>query len=293
LFRTEYIFLAHPDVPDEEQQRAAYREIIAASPNHQVTIRTLDLGGDKTIPYLGHTREANPFLGWRSIRLSFEHPEFFVTQIRAILRAAASEGRGKKRVRILFPMITTLEEIRRVRKMVRRAREALDAEGKPYGEVPIGFMLEVPAAAISIDALLAEVDFVSIGSNDLVQYLMAADRDNPKVNHLCQPLSPPVLHVLARIISACNAAGKSVTLCGEMAGAPRAFVLLVGMGLRSFSMSPAFIPMIKELTHHLTRKQTERILKRALGIKTMGGIQRFMAAQIAEIAPNLKLLDTA
>jgi phosphotransferase system enzyme I (PtsI) len=293
LFRTEYIFLAHPDVPDEEQQLAAYREIIAASPNHQVTIRTLDLGGDKTIPYLGHAREANPFLGWRSIRLSFEHPEFFVTQIRAILRAAANDGRSKKRVRMLFPMITTLEEIRRVRKMVRRAREALDAEGKPYGEVPIGFMLEVPAAAISIDALLAEVDFVSIGSNDLVQYLMAADRDNPKVNHLCQPLSPPVLHVLARTISACNTAGKPVTLCGEMAGAPRAFVLLVGMGLRSFSMSPAFIPMIKELTHLLARHQTERILKRALSIKTMAGMQRFMAAQIAEIAPSLKILDTA
>ena len=293
LFRTEYIFLTHPDVPDEEQQLAAYREIIAASPNHQVTIRTLDLGGDKTIPYLGHTREANPFLGWRSIRLSFEHPEFFAMQIRAILRSAASERKKENRVRIMFPMITTLEEIRRVRKMVRKARQALDVEGKPYGDVRFGFMLEVPAAAVSIKDLLEEVDFVSIGSNDLVQYLMAADRDNPKVNHLCQPLSPPVLRVLNSVIAACNAAGRPVTLCGEMAGAPRAFVLLFGMGLRSFSMSPAFIPMIKELTHHLTCRQTERILKRALEIKTMAGIQRFMAAQIAEIAPNLKLLDTA
>ena len=154
-------------------------------------------------------------------------------------------------------------------------------------------MLEVPAAAISIDALLEEVDFVSIGSNDLVQYLMAADRDNPKVSHLCQPLSPPVLRVLTNIIAACNAADKPVTLCGEMAGAPRAFVLLFGMGLRSFSMSPAFIPTIKELTSHLTRKRAERILRRALEIKTTAGVQRFMAAQIAEIAPNLKLLDTA
>ena len=191
LFRTEYIFLTHPDVPDEQQQLEAYREIIQASPNCQVTIRTLDLGGDKTIPYLGHAREANPFLGWRSIRLSFEHPEFFMTQIRAILRAAAKEKGREKRVRMLFPMITTLEEIRRVRSMVRKARRQLDAEGKPYGNVRIGFMLEVPAAAVSIDALLEEVDFVSIGSNDLVQYLMAADRDNPKVSHLCQPLSPP------------------------------------------------------------------------------------------------------
>jgi phosphoenolpyruvate-protein phosphotransferase (PTS system enzyme I) len=293
LFRTEYIFLTHPDVPDEEQQLQAYREIIEASPNRQVTIRTLDLGGDKTIPYLGHAREANPFLGWRSIRLSFEHPEFFAKQIRAILRAAAKEPAHAKRVRMLFPMITTLEEIRRVRTMVRKARQQLEAEGKPYGNVRIGFMLEVPAAAVSIDSLLEEVDFVSIGSNDLVQYLMAADRDNPKVSHLCQPLSPPVLRMLTGIIAACKAADTPVTLCGEMAGAPRAFVLLFGMGLRSFSMSPAFIPMIKDLTRHLTRKKAERILRRALEIKTMAGIQRFMAAQIAAIAPNLKLLDSA
>jgi len=294
LFRTEYLFLTHHDVPDEEEQLAAYREIIAASPNRSVTIRTLDLGGDKTIPYLGHAGEANPFLGWRSIRLSFEHPQFFATQIRAILRSAAPGENGEtSQVRMMFPMITCIEEIRRVRKIVRKAREGLLAEGKPFGDVPIGFMVEVPAAAIAIESLIEEVDFVSIGSNDLVQYLMAADRDNPKVNHLCQPLSPAVLLVLANVIAACNAANRPVTLCGEMAGAPRAFVLLYGMGLRKFSMSPAFIPMIKELTQHLTCDDAERILKRALTIKTMGGIQRFMAMQIAEIAPNLRLLDTA
>ncbi|MGD9722335.1 MAG: phosphoenolpyruvate--protein phosphotransferase [Pirellulales bacterium] len=293
LFRTEYIFLTHPDVPDEEQQVAAYRDIIAASPNCQVTIRTLDLGGDKTIPYLGHAREANPFLGWRSIRLSFEHPEFFATQIRAILRAAAAEPGVSKRVRMLFPMITTVEEIRRVRMIVRRARKQLSAQGKPFGDVRLGFMLEVPAAAVSIDTLLEEVDFVSIGSNDLVQYLMAADRDNPKVNHLCQPLSPAVLRVLANVIASCNARQTPVTLCGEMAGAPRAFVLLFGMGLRSFSMSPAFIPLIKDLTTHLTREQAEAAFRRVLDIKTSAGVRRCMAGEIARIAPNLKLLDTA
>ena len=188
LFRTEYLFLTHPDVPDEDEQTAAYKKIIAASPNHRVTIRTLDLGGDKTIPYLGHDREANPFLGWRSIRLSFEHPEFFATQIRAVLRAAAGP---KKRVRLMFPMITTLEEIRKVRSMVDRAKRDLAKHGHPCGNVPIGLMLEVPAAAVMIDSMIEIVDFVSIGSNDLVQYLMAADRDNPRVSHLCQPLSPP------------------------------------------------------------------------------------------------------
>ncbi|MCE9545166.1 MAG: phosphoenolpyruvate--protein phosphotransferase [Planctomycetia bacterium] len=290
LFRTEYLFLTHPNVPDEEEQLAAYREVIAESPNHRVTIRTLDLGGDKTIPYLGHNREANPFMGWRSIRLSFEHPEFFGTQIRAVLRAAAGSAGP---VRLMFPMITTLEEMRRVRSMVRRAQTRLHQEGLRAGKVAIGLMLEVPAAAISIDNLLEEVDFVSIGSNDLVQYLMAADRDNPRVNHLCQPLAPPVLRVLSRVIATCNEMQKPVTLCGEMAGSPRPVVLLFGMGLRSFSMSPAFIPTIKDLLRQLTVAKAEEVLRRAMEFKTTQQVDRYMAQQIAEIAPKLKLLDTA
>ena len=290
LFRTEYLFLTHPSVPDETEQLQAYCDVIQASPNHRVTIRTLDLGGDKTIPYLGHSREANPFMGWRSIRLSFEHPEFFGTQIRAVLRAAAEHSES---VRLMFPMITTLEEMRRVHGMVRRARARLRAEELPAGDVAIGLMLEVPAAAVSIDMLLEEVDFVSIGSNDLVQYLMAADRDNPRVNHLCQPLAPPVLRVLDRVIRTCNDARKPVTLCGEMAGSPRSFVLLFGMGLRSFSMSPAFIPTIKDLLSQLTVKRAQGVLRKVMEMKTMAKIDRFMARQIAEIAPNLKLLDTA
>jgi phosphotransferase system enzyme I (PtsI) len=290
LFRTEYLFLTHPDVPDEEEQTAAYRQIIAASPNHRVTIRTLDLGGDKTVPYLGHDREANPFLGWRSIRLSFEHPEFFATQIRAVLRAAAG---SKKQVRLMFPMITTLEEIRKVRSMVKRARRELTKQGEPCGDVPMGLMLEVPAAAVMIDSLVEVVDFVSIGSNDLVQYLMAADRDNPKVSHLCQPLSPAVLRVLAGTIASCRRASKPVTLCGEMAGRPRAVVLLFGMGLRSFSMSPAFIPTIKELIAHLTQTKAVRILERALKLKTTAQVIRYMEEQVGELAPNVKMLDTA
>ena len=298
LYRTEYLFLTHPDVPDEEEQLVAYRDIINASPDRRITIRTLDLGGDKTIPYLGHTREANPFMGWRSIRLSFEHPEFFTTQVRAVLRAAADEANGTptvapKQVRLMFPMITTLEEMRRVRRMVRKAHEQLLAEGKPHGSVLIGLMLEVPAAAVAIRTLLEVVDFVSIGSNDLVQYLMAADRDNPKVSHLCQPLSPAVLRVLTSVIRTCRQRNKPVTLCGEMAGAPRAFVLLFGMGLRSFSMSPAFIPTIKELTSHLTVDHAERILRHALRLKTTKRVQQFMGERIQEICPSLKLLDSA
>lgn len=293
LFRTEYLFLTHPDVPDEEEQLDAYRKIIHSSPNGKVTIRTLDLGGDKTIPYLGHGREANPFLGWRSIRLSFEHPEFFSTQIRAVLRAAAPSKGFSSDVRLLFPMITTLEEIRKVRGMVRRSLRRLQQEGKPHAEVPIGLMLEVPAAAVTLESLLDVVDFVSIGSNDLVQYLMAADRDNPKVSHLCQPLSPPVLRVLDGVIKTCRHANKPVTVCGEMAGNPRAFVLLFGMGLRSFSMSPSMIPTIKELARHLTRQRAQTVLQEVLQLKTSGQIIRYTAAQVAEIAPQLARWDTA
>ena len=293
LFRTEYIYLTHPDVPDEEEQLAAYREVIEASPGRIVTIRTLDIGGDKTVPYLGHThQEANPFMGWRSIRLSFEHPEFFSTQLRAILRAAADALSKGGRVRLMFPMITTLEEIRKVRAMVRRATQQLHDEGKPFVEVPLGMMLEVPAAAISIADMLPHVDFVSVGSNDLVQYLMAADRDNPKVSHLCQPLAPPVLRVLATVIKSCNKANKPITLCGEMAGQPRAFVLLFAMGLRSFSMSPAFIPSMKELAAHLTEESARQVLRKALTLRTTAAVKRFMAEQLARIAPNLRLMDT-
>ncbi|MDZ4819610.1 MAG: phosphoenolpyruvate--protein phosphotransferase [Planctomycetota bacterium] len=287
LYRTEYLFLTHADVPDEEEQLQRYREIIAASPNRQVTIRTLDLGGDKSVSYMGRYREGNPFMGWRSIRLSFEHPEFFLQQIRAILRAAAGEGR----IRIMFPMITTLEEIRRAKGMVLRAERQLLREGKPFGNVQIGIMLEVPAAAVCIDTFVEYIDFVSIGSNDLVQYLMAADRDNPRVSHLCEPLSPAVLRVLHRAISVCNQMGKSVTLCGEMAGGPRAFVLLLGMGLRSFSMSPAMVATIKDLMLRLTIPEARQIFEEAMELKTSTQIVKFMGEQLHRIAPNLEALD--
>ena len=294
LFRTEYLYLTHPDIPSEEEQTEVYRAVIEAAPGRTITIRTLDIGGDKTVPYLGHThQEANPFMGWRSIRLSFQHPEFFNVQIRAILRAAHRGQELGKQVRILFPMITILEEMRRVRRMVGRAAKQLTIEKLPHAMVPIGMMLEVPAAAISIRTLLKSADFVSIGSNDLVQYLMAADRDNPKVSHLCQPLSPPVLHVLRDVIAACTAANKPVTLCGELAGQPRGFLVLLGMGLTCFSMSPSFIPSIKELASHITQEQAESVLAKALTMTTTAQTHRYLGDQIKTIAPNLTLLDTA
>lgn len=292
LYRTEYLYMIHPSVPSEEEQLINYRDVIAASPNKCVTIRTLDIGGDKTVPFLGRGHyEANPFMGWRSIRLSFEYPEFFLSQIRAILRAAAPDntdtGNDRRTVKMLFPMVTTLEELRRLKAMVLRAQRRLETEGLAYGQVDFGMMLEVPAAAVMIDHLLPAVDFVSIGSNDLVQYLMAADRDNPKVSHLCQPLSPAVLRVLHSVVQACNRHGKPVTLCGEMAGLPQALAVLLGMGLRRFSVSPAVVPTVKEVAHHLTIPLATDLLQRALKLKTTKQIQSMLKAQLLAIAPNL------
>ena len=288
LFRTEYLFLAHPDVPDEKEQIEAYRAVITASPGQAFTIRTIDIGGDKILPYLGYAAESNPFMGWRSIRLCFEYPEFFIGQIRAILRAVAGQ---KKDIRLLFPMVTTRDEMLQVRRIVGRARKQLDKEKLDHGDVQLGLMVEVPAAALSLDSFLDIVDFVSIGSNDLVQYLTAADRDNSKVNHLCQPLNPAVLWVLANAVRACQDTKKPVGLCGEMAASARAFPLLFGMGLRNFSMSPAFIPTIKELLAHLTEEHAKFLLGRVLRMKTARQVTRFMDQQLRELSPNLVLLE--
>ena len=290
LFRTEYLFLAHPDIPDEKEQVDAYRTVIAASPGNVFTIRTVDLGGDKILSYLGHSGESNPFMGWRSIRLCFEYPDFFIGQIRAILRAAAGQV---KEIRLLFPMVTTRDEMLRIRRIVKHARQQLDKENLDYGDVRVGLMIEVPAAALALDTFLDIVDYVSIGSNDLVQYLTAADRDNPKVNHLCQPLNPAVLRLLNTLVQTCRTSDKPVTLCGEMAASARAFVLLFGMGLRSYSMSPAFIPTIKELVGHLTEEQAGLTLNRALRMKTARQVTRFMDQQLKSVAPDLAILETA
>jgi phosphoenolpyruvate-protein phosphotransferase len=288
LYRTEYLFLTHASVPDEEEQLGAYRAVLEAAPNHDVTIRTLDLGGDKQVPYLGNQHETNPFMGWRSIRLSSAHPEFFQTQLRAILRAGAHG-----QVKLLFPMISTVEEVHRLKRMVARARLGLQRQGTPHGEnIALGVMLEVPAAALCIDALLEEIDFVSIGSNDLIQYVMAADRDNPKVAHLCEPFNPAVLRLLNQVIKACNEHGTPVTLCGEMAGRPRCFLPLFGMGLRRLSMSPAFIPSLKELIRRTSLPVAQDISERVLRMTTFGQIRGFLTRKAQRIWPDVTMLDT-
>lgn len=289
LFRTEYLFLTHADVPDEEEQYQHYRQVIEDSPNRTVTIRTLDLGGDKTVAYLGRRDEANPFMGWRSIRLSFEHPRLFERQIRAILRA----GRHGK-VAMLFPMITTLEELRHVNRLVEESRRNLRREGVPFGDdVKTGVMIEVPAAAVCIDAILRETDFISIGSNDLIQYLVAADRDNPKVAHLCEPLSPAIFRVLKMVLDACQRTGHPVTVCGEMAGQPRSVLALFGLGLRRFSMSPAFVPTIKALLGSVTIAQAERFAHQVLQLKTSEEIRTYLTGRLHEVSSDLEAFDSS
>jgi phosphoenolpyruvate-protein phosphotransferase (PTS system enzyme I) len=288
LFRTEYLFMTHHDVPGEEEQYEYYRQIIANSPGQAVTIRTLDLGGDKTVPYLGRRGEANPFMGWRSTRIFFENAKLFVTQVRAILRA----GRHGK-VSMLFPMITTLEELLFVNNLVQETRSNLLREGVPFGEdVKRGMMVEVPAAAVCIDSFLRETDFISIGSNDLIQYLVAADRDNPKVAHLCESLAPAIFRVLRMVLDSCQRTGTPVTLCGEMAGQPRSVLVLFGMGLRRFSMSPAFIPTVKELLASVTTAQAERFAHHVLQLSTNDEIRSYLTARLHEVSSALEVFDT-
>ena len=287
LFRTEYLFMTHPTIPDEEEQYKAYCAVLDACPGLPVTIRTLDLGGDKTVPYLGRQRESNPFMGWRSIRLSFEHPEFFRTQLRAILRAGA---RGD--VRMMFPMITTVEELRRVNRMVWQVERQLEREGVEYGrQVQRGIMVEVPAAAVCIDHLVDHADFVSIGTNDLIQYLTAADRDNPKVAHLCEPLGPAVLQLLHHVIGVCNERSIPVSVCGEMAGRPRCVLALLAFGLHCLSMSPAFVPIIKELVHTLRLSDLRAIAKDVLRRRSGRQARGFLDDVLRSVNPRLAMLE--
>jgi phosphoenolpyruvate-protein phosphotransferase len=287
LYRTEYLFLTHQAVPNEEEQLATYRQVIEASPG-PVAVRTLDLGGDKQVPYLGSHREANPFMGWRSIRLSTEYPEFFQTQLRAILRAGAFGN-----IKIMFPMVSTLEEVQRLKQWVRQTEDVLRKQRVQFAEnVPLGVMVEVPSAALCIGDILGEVDFVSIGSNDLLQYIMAADRDNPKVAHLCDPFSPAIYRMLNHVIEACVTRNKPVTLCGEMAGRPRCVLPLFGMGLRQYSMSPAFVPTIKALIRALDLRTARDIADHVLRMRTVAEIKTFLTDRLQAVCPNVAIFDT-
>ncbi len=280
LYRTEIPFLAHHDFPDEEQQYALYRRVVEGMEGKPVTIRTLDIGADKYPPYARRaTPEANPFLGWRSIRVSLELVDIFKTQLRAILKVGALG-----QVRLLIPMVSRLEEILRVKEILAEVKEELEEEGVPFDrQMELGIMIEVPSAVQTVDRLLREVDFLSIGTNDLIQYLLAVDRGNRKVAGLYEPLNPAVLSALMQIIQAAKREGKHVAMCGEMAGDPIATLLLVGMGLEEFSMESLFIPVVKKVIRSMTYQSAKTSAQIVLNMDTVGEIKGFFFSQMRNL----------
>ncbi|HYO47966.1 MAG TPA: phosphoenolpyruvate--protein phosphotransferase [Gemmatimonadota bacterium] len=258
LYRTEYLFLqSGGEVPEEDQHRV-YRGIVRRMEGRPVTIRTLDLGGDKLLA--GMEQEDNPFLGWRAVRYCLDRPEVFLAQMRAILRAGA-EGP----VAIMIPMITTLEEVNAVLELVGSARESLRSDGLPHADTcPVGMLVETPAAALMAENLAERFDFLSLGTNDLIQYTLAVDRGNRRIAHLYQPFHPAVLRLIREVVDAAAAAGKPVTVCGEMGSNSRAAALLLGLGVRSFSMVPARIPRIKQVLGRVTVEEASETAREAL-----------------------------
>jgi len=279
LLRSEFSFLTYEDFPDEEQQLALYNQMLEAVGDRPVTIRTLDIGADKYPPYLRVPREDNPFLGWRSIRISLQLPGIFKIQLRAILRAAAHH-----KVRLLFPMISSLEELAGARAILLEARAELDKEGLEHDPaIDIGIMVEVPSAVWLAPRIVREVDFFSIGTNDLIQYLLAADRNNPRVAHLYESLHPAVLSAIVEVVNVARGAGKEVCLCGEMASDPLATLLLVGMGLDQLSLSPLFIPVVRKLVRETDYQAARHIARDVMQMSNVKEIKKYLIERYRDL----------
>jgi phosphotransferase system enzyme I (PtsP) len=279
LYRSEFTFLTYDDFPDEDEQLSIYREILEATGGKLVTIRTLDLGADKYPAYLRAPREENPFLGWRSIRISLEMPELFRVQLRAILRAAVNYP-----VRILFPMISSVEELRGAKELLAEAALSLAREGIEHNpNLKVGIMVEVPSALWLASRLISEVDFFSIGTNDLIQFMLAVDRNNAKVAPLFEPLHPAVLTSLNEVVAVAHAEGKSISLCGEMAADPMATLLLLGMGFDQLSLSPVFIPVVRKLIREVDYETARAIARNILQMSTVKEIKGYLVERYREL----------
>lgn len=262
LYRTEFLYMDSPDFPTEDDQYEAYKAVLEGMEGKPVVVRTMDIGGDKELPYLQLPHEMNPFLGYRALRISLSEQgdEMFRTQMRALLRASVHGN-----LRIMFPMVATLKEFRAAKAIFEEEKQKLISEGKEVSDtIQVGIMIEIPAAAVLADKFAKEVDFFSVGTNDLIQYTMAADRMNERVSYLYQPYNPSILRLIKNVIDAAHAEGKWAGMCGEMAGDQTAVPLLVGMGLDEFSMSATSILKTRSLMKRLETAKMAELADRAL-----------------------------
>ncbi|MBG9793890.1 phosphoenolpyruvate-protein phosphotransferase [Paenibacillus dendritiformis] len=272
LFRTEFMYMDRSYPPSEAEQLAVYRDAAEHYKDSQVIIRTLDIGGDKPMEYLNLPEEDNPFLGYRAIRICLDQQELFKSQLRAILRASASGP-----IAIMIPMISSVEEIIAAKAVLEEAKAELRDEGLPFDEkLPVGIMIEVPAAALIADRLAEEVDFFSIGTNDLVQYTLAVDRMNEQIAHMYDPFHPAVLRLIRHTIEAAKARGIGISVCGEMAGDTRAVPLWIALGVTKLSMSSRFIPRVKAAVHRATRTGSERLAERIFAARSKAEIDELL-----------------
>jgi phosphotransferase system enzyme I (PtsI) len=274
LFRTEFLYMDSFKIPSEDEQFEIYKHVLKALEGKPLTIRTLDIGGDKEHPALALEKENNPFLGYRAIRLSLDQPSVFKPQLRAILRAAAFGG-----VEVMFPLIISLNELRQARKMVEECRAELIAEKIETGNPALGIMVETPAAALLAMEFADEADFFSIGTNDLTQYTLAVDRGNTRIAGLYDSLNPAVLRLLVLICDAAKAAGIPVCLCGELASDPKALPLLIGLGISSLSVSASFIPRIKKEICAINKEHCISLALQAPVYSSTEELQEFLAKQ--------------
>ena len=276
LYRTEMLFMNRPCMPDEEEQLAIYRAMQQAVAPHLLTIRTLDAGGDKLLEGMDQAAELNPALGVRAIRLSLSMPDEFKKQLRAILRVGADGP-----VRIMFPMISGMEEVRRSKELLEEAKRELTASGTPFdSKVQVGVMIEIPAAVTLADLLAREVDFFSVGTNDLIQYTLAIDRSNEQLSHLYQPLHPAVLRSLRRIVQAAHGAGIPACLCGEMAGDPLYLPVLLGLGFDELSMGAGSILRVKQILRRCTLERAAAIAEGCFAFSTAAEVELYLKSQI-------------